>query len=441
MKIFNYKISILQIIRFCVQLAFFFLLPAIFIMVLSGLNEFYVNIFKGKFLFGAQFPMLVSAIAVIPFTVLIGRFFCGWMCAFGTIQDFIYHISCKIFKYKVKINNMVDYFLKLTKYVILLSLIIFVWTLNVNIFNNISPWDAFAQLPDIGSAFRYYPIGLAIFGFIIIASIFIERFFCRYLCPLGAVFSIISKIRILKINKPSQKCGKCRVCTKSCSMGIALYKRNYISSGECIMCMKCITNCPRKNMSVSLNGSSINPAIASAVAISAINGIYFLGSFVANANSVIANTSISNTSSLMTRNNTTTPSNNDSNSSVTNSSNSPENSSKKTKPIKPQVAPSKSSSASTSNKMYYNGTYSGSGTGFRDATTTVSVTINNDKVTNVSIVSYGDSPRYFQYSEPIISEEVLARQSSNIDVVSGATFSSRGIIAAVADALSKAKKQ
>ncbi|MGL5577034.1 MAG: 4Fe-4S binding protein [Sarcina sp.] len=61
-----------------------------------------------------------------------------------------------------------------------------------------------------------------------------ERFFCRYLCPLGAVFSIISRFKILKINKKKDKCGKCRLCTNKCVMGISLYEDDNVKSGECI---------------------------------------------------------------------------------------------------------------------------------------------------------------------------------------------------------------
>jgi NosR/NirI family nitrous oxide reductase transcriptional regulator len=61
-----------------------------------------------------------------------------------------------------------------------------------------SPWDALAQLTNPTFAFQNYLIGLIILAFITLGDLFIERFFCRYLCPLGAIFSILSKARILK---------------------------------------------------------------------------------------------------------------------------------------------------------------------------------------------------------------------------------------------------
>ena len=88
--------------------------------------------------------------------------------------------------------------------------------------------------------------------FIIIGAIFIERFFCKYLCPLGAIFAITSKLRLFKIDKPSAKCGKCRVCTNNCPMGIKLYKNEKVNNGECINCLRCTEVCPRKNAQASL---------------------------------------------------------------------------------------------------------------------------------------------------------------------------------------------
>lgn len=89
--------------------------------------------------------------------------------------------------------------------------------------------------------------------------------------------------------------------------------------------------------------------------------------------------------------------------------------------------------------QYKDGNYEGSGTGFHNGTTTVSITIKNDKITSIKVLSNEDTPRYFNYASSDTISEILDAQSSEVDAVSGATYSSQGIMEAVQDALNQAK--
>jgi uncharacterized protein with FMN-binding domain len=93
----------------------------------------------------------------------------------------------------------------------------------------------------------------------------------------------------------------------------------------------------------------------------------------------------------------------------------------------------------TVTKLYTDGTYTGTGTGFRNGTTKVSIKIKNDAITSISVTSNQDTPRFFNSARSTIISEILKAQSTNVDAVSGATYSSYGIMDAVANAISKAK--
>ena len=99
--------------------------------------------------------------------------------------------------------------------------------------------------------------------------------------------------------------------------------------------------------------------------------------------------------------------------------------------------------ATTKNKKYKDGVYKASAAGYRghgfNGTTTVAVTVKKDKITNIKITSIGDTPGFYDAPAEEIPQAIIKKQSTNVDVVSGATFSSRGIINAVAAALKKAK--
>jgi uncharacterized protein with FMN-binding domain len=97
-----------------------------------------------------------------------------------------------------------------------------------------------------------------------------------------------------------------------------------------------------------------------------------------------------------------------------------------------------SSTQESSGKLYRDGTYEGSGEGFRGGTTTVSVAVKSDKITDIKIISYMDDEPFFNRACSTVTSEIKEAQSTDVDTVSGATFSSMGIMSAVADALGKA---
>lgn len=392
----NKKYSLLQVVRFLIQIIFFIILPGIYINAFAGIKQIYLGIINQSFSFAGNLPQLVEVIAVIPVTIIFGRFFCGWMCAFGTLGDVLYHISSKVFKVRFKVNEKFDGVFKYFKFVLLAFLIAVVWTFNLSMFKGANPWDAFGviaafgKVPDISYALTEFTIGTLLLLAIIAASLFIERFFCRYLCPLGAIFAVVSKLRFVKIKRPAEKCGSCRICSNSCVMGIPLYKYDKISSGECIQCFKCVSVCPRNNTSVDIGKENINTGVAAALAVTCMTGLYYGGSFISGS----ADTAL---------------------------------------------VSSENTEKESESKIYADGTYEGSGTGFRGAITTVSVTIEKDAIKDIEVLSHGDDAPYFNRAYKYVANQIVNSQYADVDAVSGATYSSVGIMDAVQDAMNKAK--
>src|ERR1700686_3170397 len=89
-----------QVTRLVVQIASFFFVPALFISAYGGIRQLALAVIHQNFNLAGQMPQIVAALAIIPATALMGRFFCGWMCAFGALGDFIYRITGRFVKFR-----------------------------------------------------------------------------------------------------------------------------------------------------------------------------------------------------------------------------------------------------------------------------------------------------------------------------------------------------
>ncbi|EKQ51895.1 MULTISPECIES: FMN-binding protein [unclassified Clostridium] len=385
------RISKLQALRVVSQIMFLISMPELFTLIFNQLKKAYSMAIKGNPGIISIWPELLAMVIIFIITIVLGRFFCGWLCTFGAMNDFIYIISKKVFRTKFKVREKVDSILKYLKYVILIFIIVAIWTNGSKSFDSYSPWDTFAQVYNISGAMTIHTGGFILLVIIAVGAVFIERFFCRYLCPLGAILVILSKARILKIKKFRDKCGPCRICTNNCSMGIKLYQMNKVSSGECINCFKCIDVCSRKNAQLNILGENVNPLLPSAITIAAFTGVNALGSIINDAT-------------------------------IKNSAN--------------NTATSSSDINKPEQKKYKDGTYVGIGAG-ENADLKVSVTVSNGKISSVKILSANEPDG--KEALKIIPKEIVDAQSANVDVISGATMTSGGIKMAVRDALSQAE--
>lgn len=395
------------ILRHIIQLAAFVLFPGMFIIIFNALKSLVTAVAAGNFSLTALAGPLFITASVLLITMLWGRFFCGYLCSFGAMGDLLYSVSAKILPFDIAFSQPVERWLKRIKYLILLGLAVGVWIIGWSLNASLSPWNAFGlltswKLSSAGNA--VHTTGFILLLLIAAASCLEERFFCRYLCPLGAVFSLVSRWRLFRIRRKPDACVDCARCTSHCSMGLDVMHTETVASGECIDCMNCMNVCPAH----ALNANP-NPAVAGTAAAVAVAGLVFIGNV-----KVPEYIQQSAGSSYQA-----------SDGSGSSSSGSSSDSSDRS---------SGSSSGSSSSGQYKDGTYEGSGTGYR-GTTSVKVTVKNGEITDITVESYEDDEQFFSKAESTVIDEILSEQSVNVSTVSGATYSSNGIMEAVADAL------
>lgn len=210
---------------------------------------------------GKRTPYYMVGI-VLLYAILLGRWICGFLCPFGLIQDLLYKIKTPKLK-KNKATKALSYF----KYVLLILFVIIfplIYALRdmplpafckyicpsgtlggaIAMLLNPSNNDMFEML---GPLFTWKFVLLMSF---VIACIFIYRAFCRFICPLGALYGLFNKFSILGIKLEKPKCIDCGLCVSKCKMDI-----NHVGDHECINCGECIPVCPTK--AISWKGSKI----------------------------------------------------------------------------------------------------------------------------------------------------------------------------------------
>lgn len=178
------------------------------------------------------------------FALVFGRAFCGNICPFGFLQELL----GKITKRKITVPKKLDKILRLGKYLLLAVISVMAWITATLWISPYDPWTAFAHIWSGAELFAENGVGFIILIIVVGASVFIDRFFCKYLCPAGGLYGIIAKISPTKIKR--EKCINCEKCSKVCPMNIEIEKESAVKSAECIQCGKCADVCPEKGSKV-----------------------------------------------------------------------------------------------------------------------------------------------------------------------------------------------
>jgi NAD-dependent dihydropyrimidine dehydrogenase PreA subunit len=153
----------------------------------------------------------------------------------------------KIMGKQLRMPVKVDRILIYLKYAILVLTVVSAWVTASIWMSPYDPWAAFGHLGEgLSAVWNEFALGLIILIVTVAGSFFYDRFFCKYLCPMGGFLGLISKISPFKIHRDAEVCINCNLCSKACAMNIDVAIADDVNSAECINCQECTNACPKK---------------------------------------------------------------------------------------------------------------------------------------------------------------------------------------------------
>lgn len=180
---------------------------------------------------------------------LFRKAFCSWLCPIGTISEYLWRAGEKIFKRNFFLPRWLDLSLRGLKYFLLGF---FVWAISMMSVLGIrdfmqSPYGLIADVKMLNFFRHIGETGLIVLSVLVVASIFVPNFWCRFLCPYGALLGLTSWFSPVRIRRNAETCIDCAKCAKVCPAALPVDKLVQIRSVECTGCLECVAVCPAQD--------------------------------------------------------------------------------------------------------------------------------------------------------------------------------------------------
>jgi polyferredoxin len=197
-----------------------------------------IPLFLGQGKAAAVGIYLLEITVLLAVVFVLGNLYCGWVCHKGGVQEFLFRP-----RWAIRVPPRLDAVLRHGRAALLAFIVVYPLIAQKKFFNQVDPFKALFNL-------RGSPALLAALGLTLVASVFIYRPFCRYVCPFGALAGAVGAVGLSRI-KIGESCTACRQCAKACPAGALSVRRNgqkietEFRGDLCLACLECRKACPR----------------------------------------------------------------------------------------------------------------------------------------------------------------------------------------------------
>lgn len=210
----------------------------------GGVVSVYSYFSEGVFVKKTHPSSFILMWIVLVLSLGLGAVFCGWICPFGTVQELIGAIGRKLFKrrYNQMIPAKIDRYLRYLRYVTLAAIVYLTAVAGTLIFADYDPYFALFNLWSDEVVWTAF----AVLGLTLGGALFVERPWCKYACPYGALLGIFNLFRFVKLSRNPKTCISCHRCDRRCPMNITPSDDGHVRDHQCILCLECTSEnvCP-----------------------------------------------------------------------------------------------------------------------------------------------------------------------------------------------------
>jgi len=184
--------------------------------------------------------------AFVTMSLLTKKSFCSWLCPLGTFSEGLARIGKKLFRHNLRLPRWLDIPLRGLKYLLLAFFVFIIGAMSAATIGDFmhTPYGLIADVKMLNFFREMSQTAAIVVALLVLLSVLVENFWCRYLCPYGALMGLASLLSPLKIRRDATACIDCSRCARACPASLPVDKLVKIRSVECTACMACVASCP-----------------------------------------------------------------------------------------------------------------------------------------------------------------------------------------------------
>ena len=187
--------------------------------------------------------------AFLAVSLLLKKAFCSWLCPVGTLSEALWRIGRKVFRRNFALPRWLDLPLRGLKYLLLGFFAFIIGSMSAEALDEFmhAPYALVADVKMYNFFVHMSVTAAVVVGLLMVLSVFVQNFWCRYLCPYGALMGLVSLLSPVKIRRDAEACVDCGKCAKACPSHLKVDELVQIRSAECTGCMECVAACSAQN--------------------------------------------------------------------------------------------------------------------------------------------------------------------------------------------------
>jgi polyferredoxin len=188
-------------------------------------------------------------VAFLAMSVVMKKAFCGWLCPVGTFSETLWKLGRRIFGRNFRVPQWLDRELRGLKYLLLAFFVFVIAWMPAEALRDfmVGPYGVIADVKMLNFFRGIGVVGIAVMATLVVLSLLTQNFWCRYLCPYGALMGLVSLLSPVKIRRDAEACIDCGKCSRACPSALRVDQLGQIRSAECTACMACVASCPVEN--------------------------------------------------------------------------------------------------------------------------------------------------------------------------------------------------